>query len=198
MKKFIFLIWILATLFLTVACSGEALTTAPESSVADNTDTSAPAQSTTAPLETAKAIFNTENIKSVTLYVNHGGGEGKVVPDAALSEMIDWLDTFVIDQKAEDPIPPGTNYYYVKIEYLDGTAIKQGLDLVEIDGCAYYVTYGEAPDCFWENLPEEVEVPEWMEVLEEGFFDKAVEIDGDYYIYLTFQSDSFEGPSIYV
>lgn len=140
MKKLVWLILILATLLLTVACGSEVVTTSP--------DTANP------PITTAETIFYTSEIKAITLYGQYGEGEGKKVPDEKLSEFTAWLKTFAIDKEANKPLPPGTNTYCLEIEYLDGTVVKTGLDAVEVAGNLYYVKHGEAPEWFGTILPE--------------------------------------------
>ena len=68
-----------------------------------------------------------------------------------MTEIINWLGTFAIDKKADD-FPPGTNTYYVEIEYLDGTIVQEGLDAIIVDGVSYYVKSAPNPDCFWEII----------------------------------------------
>ena len=145
MKKIVFLILILAVLLLAVACENEAVTTAPE--------TTADAD-TTLPITTSEAIFRTDSIKAITLYGQYGGGEGEKVPDENLFEFTTWLKTFEIDKEAEKPLSPGTNTYWVEIEYSDGTVVKKGLDAVEIEGRLYYVKHSKAPEWFQTILPE--------------------------------------------
>lgn len=140
MKKFIFLILILAVLLLAVACGSEAVTTVP--------DTENP------PTTTAETIFYTSEIKAITLYGQYGEGEGKKVPDEKLSEFTAWLKTFAIDKEADKPLPPGTNTYCLEIEYLDGTVVKTGLDAVEVAGRLYYVKHAEEPEWLQTILPD--------------------------------------------
>ena len=98
------------------------------------------------------AIFSTKNIKSITFYAYSGNGKGSEVPAESTSEFITWLETFTIDQKVDDLLPPGTNNYYVEIEYLDGTITKKGLDVIEIDGVAYYLKHAAYPDSFMDII----------------------------------------------
>ncbi len=96
-----------------------------------------------------KSVFQTKNIESITFYAYYGEGKGSKVPAEKLSEYITWLGTFTIDKKAEDGmLPPGTNTYFVEIEYLDGTVIKRGLDVIDVDGTAYYLGHAAYPDSF--------------------------------------------------
>ena len=100
----------------------------------------------------AEPIFNTENIQRITFYAYYGHGKGSEVPADHLAEITEWLGTFVIDKKADDFPPPGTNTYHVEIEYMDGTIVKKGLDLVVVDGTPYYVKHAARPDCFMDII----------------------------------------------
>ena len=95
-------------------------------------------------------IFNTKNIERITFYAYYGGGKGSDVPAENMSEFITWLETFTIDKdkKVDDILPPGTNTYFIEIEYLDGTIIKQGLDIIAVDGTVYYLKHAKRPDSF--------------------------------------------------
>ena len=98
------------------------------------------------------AIFNTNNIKRITFYAYYGSGKGSDVPAENLSEIIAWLNSFAIDEEAPDILPPGTNTVHVEIEYSDGTIIKQGTDIIIIDGICYYLKSDAVPDCYEEIL----------------------------------------------
>ena len=93
-------------------------------------------------------IFNTDNIKSITFYSYYGQENGIRVPDEDMQAITNWLSTFVIDKEVDEPLPPGTNNYYVEIEYSDGTKVKEGIDVVEINDTAYYIKHAALPDCF--------------------------------------------------
>ena len=101
---------------------------------------------------TDATIFKTDNIKRITFYAYYGQGKGSDVTDENMTEIINWLGTFAIDKKADDLIAPGTNTYCVEIEYLDGTIVKEGLDVIIVDGVSYYVKSAPNPDCFWEII----------------------------------------------
>jgi len=98
------------------------------------------------------AIFKTDNIKRITLYSYYGGGKGSDVPKENMMEIINWLGTFSIDKEVDGLIAPGTNTHVVKIEYLDGTVVEEGLDVIEVGGVSYYVKSAPAPDCFWKIM----------------------------------------------
>ena len=97
-------------------------------------------------------VFNTDNIVRITLYGYYGGGKGCEVSSEHMTEIMGWLGSFTISEKAPDLIPPGTNTYYVEIEYSDGTVIKEGLDLIVLDGTSYYIKGDKTPDCFEEII----------------------------------------------
>lgn len=103
--------------------------------------------------DTYPSVFVTENITSITFYAYYGEGKGSKVPKKDMTEIINWLDSFTIDKEATDEdVPPGTNFYFVEIEYSDGTAIKESLDLVEIDGICYILKQEPYPECFREII----------------------------------------------
>ena len=98
------------------------------------------------------SVFVTENITSITFYAYYGGGKGSKVPTEYMTEIINWLDSFTIDRVATDEdVLDGTNTRYVKIEYSDGTIIKEGLDIVIIDGTRYLLEKEPYPSSF-ENI----------------------------------------------
>ncbi len=102
--------------------------------------------------DTYPSVFVTENITSITFYAYYGGGKGSKVPTEYMTEIINWLDSFTIDREATDEdVLDGTNTRYVKIEYSDGTIIKEGLDVITIDRTRYLLKKEPYPSCF-ENI----------------------------------------------
>ena len=95
-------------------------------------------------------IFNTQNIKRITFYAYYGNGKGSDVPAEQLDEMIAWLDSFTLDKKVPELLPPGTNTIHVEIEYFDGTIVKRGLDTATVGGITYYIKGDTAPECYEE------------------------------------------------
>lgn len=102
--------------------------------------------------EQTECIFNTENIARIVFYAYYGQGKGSEVPSEYMPEIINWLGTFVIDEKVPELVPPGTNTVCVEIEYLDGTVIKEGLDTATVDGIEYYTKHCKEPECYLEIL----------------------------------------------
>ena len=98
------------------------------------------------------SVFVTENITSITFYAYYGEGKGSKVPTEYMTEIIKWLDSFTIDREATDEdVLDGTNNRFVEIEYSDGTIIKEGLDIISIDGTRYLLEKEPYPSCF-ENI----------------------------------------------
>ena len=104
------------------------------------------------PIQNSNSIFSIENIQSITFYAYYGHGKGSLVPDENINEIKNWLNSFTIDEIAPDIVPPGTNNYYVEIIYSNGTAIKNGLDLITIDDTTYCLKCDEQPKCFAEII----------------------------------------------
>lgn len=100
------------------------------------------------------AVFDTENIKRITLITKYGYGEKHDVPVEDMAEMTAWLDTFTLGEILRDDIPvaPGNNTVFVEIEYADGTVIKNGLDTINVDGVRYYMESDPYPECYCELL----------------------------------------------
>ena len=95
-------------------------------------------------------IFNTKNIKRITVYAYYGNGKGSDVTAKQLGEMIAWLDSFTLDKEVPELLPPGTNTIHVEIEYFDGTIVKRGLDTATVGGITYYIKGDTAPECYEE------------------------------------------------
>ena len=99
------------------------------------------------------SVFVTENITGITFYAYYGGGKGSEVPAENMTEIINWLDSFTIKREATDEdVLDGTNTRYVEIEYSDGTIIKEGLDIIIIDGTRYLLEKEKYPDCFMDII----------------------------------------------
>ncbi|MBQ4333556.1 MAG: leucine-rich repeat protein [Clostridia bacterium] len=88
-------------------------------------------------------VFNTENVRRITFYSHYGAVKVRDVPAEDKAEVLNWLGTFTIKERVDDPLHlNGANTYYVEIEYSDGTIIKKGLSAVEVDGELYHVEHG--------------------------------------------------------
>ncbi len=107
-----------------------------------------------------KAVFNTENVKSVTFF-SPAVREGALVPEEELSEIIEWLGTFTVGEKAGKQLDPGTNSISVCIEYADGTILEQGLSTTKIGYQAYYMNFADAPECYLKIVNPEPASDKW-------------------------------------
>ena len=119
------------------------------------TDSTAPApeigpEGLPTPELTTNPVFNTQNIVSILFYGYYGGGKGSAVPAEHMAEITKWLASFTVGEQVPELLPPGTNTYFIEIAYADGTVIKQGLDVAEIDGIAYYTVHAQTPECYWD------------------------------------------------
>ena len=143
-KKFLALFLCVIILICFVACR-EKIT----SDDASSTEKSTPAKTYDTLFDAYPSVFVTENITKITFFAYYGNGKGSEVSKENMVEIINWLESFTIDREATDEdVPPGTNTHHVEIEYSDGTIIKEGLDIVVIDGTRYLIKKGKAPDCF--------------------------------------------------
>ena len=103
-----------------------------------------------------KSVFETENITSISFYGLFGNGKKCKVPDEYMTEITEWLASYTIGEIIPDsnPIPPGTNTYYVEIEYSDGTVVKSGLNMIVLNKTQYFVNRDTPPDCYYEILSQ--------------------------------------------
>lgn|GEM_PF-1703783 len=95
-------------------------------------------------------IIDTENISRILCCGLPDAAEGLEVPPEDMEEMTAWLGTFTLGTRADDPLPPGTNSYWLIIEYSDGTSAKQYLDTADADGVTCYTEHDPIPQCFFE------------------------------------------------
>ena len=149
MKKLLFAILTTLICVCLLSSCNHTLSNTEEANPQENTPTESTPnnpENTTIPFAT---VFKTDNIKRITFSAYYGQGD---VTNENMTEIINWLGTFAIEKKADDLIVPGTNTYCVEIEYLDGTIVKEGLDLIIVDGVSYYVKSAPTPDCFWEIM----------------------------------------------
>ena len=98
------------------------------------------------PGEPMNAVFNTKNIVRITFYAYYGQGKGSDVPAENMAEIIHWLNSFTVGEKAPAILPPGTGTYQVEIAYADGTVVKQSLDIISINDVTYYLNSDPWPE----------------------------------------------------
>jgi len=112
------------------------------SGTATNTTTTTTTATTTTTVPDV-IVFNTENVRRITFYSHYGAAKVRDVPAEDKAEVLNWLGTFTIKERVDDPLHlNGANTYYVEIEYSDGTIIKKGLSAVVVDGELYHVEHG--------------------------------------------------------
>ena len=137
-------------LFCLTACAENTTDNTPLTENSSSNETTSESKETDTQ---TKSVFNTENIKCITFYAYYGQGKGSKVPSENMTEIKNWLDSFTVVREATDEdVPPGTNTYYVEIEYLDGTILKNGLDIIVIDGTRYLLEQENYPDCFMDII----------------------------------------------
>ena len=93
--------------------------------------------------------FETENISKIAF--KFGPFEEVEVPSEDLEEITEWLGTFKIGDriKRREKQSPGTNSVSVRIEYLDGTIVENGLSTIKLDKKEYHLIYSDAPEVYW-------------------------------------------------
>lgn len=93
--------------------------------------------------------FETENISKIAF--KFGPLEEVEVPSEDLEEITEWLETFKIGDrvKCREKLSPGTNSVSIRIEYLDGTIVENGLSTIKIDKKEYHLIYSDAPEVYW-------------------------------------------------
>lgn len=104
-------------------------------------------------VDKTQPVFETESIKSITVYAMPDFEDGIPVPDEDMDEIISWIGTFRIDKKAGnegDKLDPGTGMRTFRIEYLDGTIVESDANTVIIDEIIYYMKKDKEPECFHE------------------------------------------------
>ena len=88
-----------------------------------------------------KPVFETENIARVTFYDSSPNSAETEVPNEYLTEITEWLGTFVAGKKANEVLPPGADSLFVRIEYSDGTIIENSMSTTIVDGTTYIINY---------------------------------------------------------
>lgn len=98
-----------------------------------------------------KPVVDTENISLILCCGLPDAVEGIEVPPEDMAEMTDWLGGFTAGRPVgSQPLAPGSNSYWVVIEYGDGRQITFGLDATEVDGVTCHIEREPLPDCFLE------------------------------------------------
>ena len=94
-------------------------------------------------------VFETENISKIAF--KFGPLEEVEVPSEDMEEITESLEAFKIGDrvKRREKSPPGTNSVSVRIEYLDGTIVENGLSTIKIDKKEYHLIYSDAPEVYW-------------------------------------------------
>lgn len=101
-----------------------------------------------------KPVFETENISRVIFYGTAPTSTETEVPSEYLTEITEWLETFVAGKKADDILPPGADSLFVRIEYSDGTVVENSMSTIVIDGTTYIINYDKEPECYFELFAE--------------------------------------------
>ena len=144
MKKLLSLLLSIIMLLCFTACNENAT---------DKTSSTKNSETYDTLFDTYPSVFVTENITSITFYAYYGNGKGSKVPSENMAEIKTWLDSFTIVREATDEdVPPGTNTYYVEIEYSDGSIFKQGMDTAVINGVTCYIRGDSSPECYREII----------------------------------------------
>lgn len=108
-------------------------------------------------IDKTQPVFETENIKSITVYSMPDFEDGIPVPSEAMDEVINWIGSFRIDKKAGkagDKLDPGTGIRSFAIEYLDGTIVESDANTITIGGTIYYMKSERRPVCVEELFAE--------------------------------------------
>lgn len=108
-------------------------------------------------IDMTQPVFETENIKGVTVYSMPDFEEGIAVPDEDMDVVIQWLGSFRLDKeagKAGDKLDPGTGIRSFAIEYLDGTIVESDAITITIDNTIYYMKSESRPVCIEELFAE--------------------------------------------
>ena len=109
-------------------------------------------------MERAKVFDTEKEIVGITFHRYRYGEyvDAEVAPEN-LAEVTYWLSTFKVGGKADlDDLPTGvSNLTEITVFYADGTAVRQGEDLAEIDGQFYFVTRElMEDDWYWKYIPQ--------------------------------------------
>lgn len=98
-----------------------------------------------------KPAADTENISRILCCGLPDAADGIELPQESMTETLSWLESFSVGKRVGSKgLPPGSNSYWLIIEYTDGRSVTIGLDAVDIDGVTYYIEREPVPDCFFE------------------------------------------------
>ena len=72
------------------------------------------------------------------------------VPDADLEEIVSWLYAFQVGNRVGKgkTMVPGTGSVEMTLTYADGTSERRSLDIIHLNGVAYFVESPNAPKCY--------------------------------------------------
>ena len=92
-------------------------------------------------------VFQTADISKIIFKI--GPAEEFEVSDEDMDDIIKWLSTFKAGEKVKSKeIEPGSNSISIRIEYLDGSFVENGLSTIMIDNKEYYLESADAPDAY--------------------------------------------------
>ena len=159
MKKLLAILFCAVLLLSLAACRSSGGSLAQPQSTTPSTEATEPTEPTkeTLPQETFGpqsdgGVFKLDKVVRITFYLYYGDGTGSDVPAENMPEIIAWLSTFKLGEPAERPLPPGTNWAYVEIEYDYGAIFRTGLNTVDFAGTIHYIQGDEAPACYAEII----------------------------------------------
>ena len=94
----------------------------------------------------AAPVFETQNIKSITLFRLPDVTSGVQVPPEHIAEIAAWLATFTLGEKTKEVVC-GANMLTFRIEYSDGTSVTSGTDTITVNGIVYHARKAPQPAC---------------------------------------------------
>ena len=138
--------------------------------------------------EMKKPVFETENITRITFSSPTPNSKETEVPSEYLSEITEWLGTFVAGKKADDVLPPGADSLFVKIEYADGMIVENSMSTIIVDGTTYIINCDKEPECYFDLFAEKeheqvIAMPNQIHKMEiSGYYNGSVIKAGDFVI----------------
>ena len=72
------------------------------------------------------------------------------VPEEDLEEIVSWLYAFQVGNRVGKgkTMVPGTGSVEMTLTYADGTSERRSLDIIHLNGVAYFVESPNAPQCY--------------------------------------------------